>query len=146
MLGSMSRQRGGPLGGHKSHQTGRDLDVGLPRKPGVSPWKTLTRHRIDWQAAWALVRALADADVAVIYLDYGRQRWLRDAAREAGATDEEIRRVLQYPRGSAARRGIVRHADGHTGHLHVRFRCGPCETECVDRSDEGREGPEPDPP
>ncbi|MCP4249507.1 MAG: hypothetical protein GY778_20895 [bacterium] len=27
-------------------------------------------------------------------------------------------------------KGIIRHVDGHTGHMHVRFRCPPKDTTC----------------
>lgn len=131
-VGSMSRPRGGPLGTHQSHQTGRDLDVRLPRRAGVPSWSTLAPSRVNWSAAWRLVQALARTDVEVIFLDYRMQRRISQAARAAGATEEELGALLQYPRGKHARRGLVRHADGHDKHLHVRFRCGPCEVECVE--------------
>jgi murein endopeptidase/LysM repeat protein len=130
-VGSMSRPRGGPLGTHQSHQTGRDLDVRLPRRAGVASWQALKASRVDWTAAWRLVQAFARTDVEVIFLDYRMQRRLARAAEAAGADAEELATLLQYPRGRHARRGLVRHADGHDKHLHVRFRCGPCETECV---------------
>ena len=49
-LGAMSRPRGGALGHHLSHQTGRDLDIRLPRRRDVASWTTLTMRRIDWLA------------------------------------------------------------------------------------------------
>ena len=130
-VGSMSRPRGGPLGTHQSHQTGRDLDLRLPRRAGVPSWQALKPSRVNWLGTWRLVQALARTDVEVIFLDYGMQRRLYQAAEKAGASEEELATLLQYPRGRHARRGLVRHEDGHDKHLHVRFRCGPCETECV---------------
>jgi LysM repeat protein len=130
-VGSMSRPRGGPLGTHQSHQTGRDLDVRLPRRSDVPSWGALKPSRIDWALGWRLVQALAATDVEVIFLDYRMQRRMYKAAQALGATPDELSQLLQYPRGSHARRGLVRHADGHDKHLHVRFRCGPCEVECV---------------
>lgn len=131
-LGSMSRPRGGPLGGHRSHQTGRDIDISLPRKAGVPAWYPLTPRRVDWMAVWDLVLAFAEVDASVVYLDYALQRELYRAVKAAGVDPEIIARVVQYPRGYAARRGLVRHEPGHTAHLHVRFGCGPCEVECIE--------------
>ena len=130
-LGAMSRSRGGPIGGHRSHQTGRDLDIRLPRRSDVPQWTAFRPSRVDWGATWSLVLALADTDVQVIFLDYRAQRRLIHAAEAAGADSETIARLVQYPRGRHARRGLVRHADGHDRHLHARFGCGPCEVECV---------------
>jgi murein endopeptidase len=129
-LGSMSGVKGGPLGTHKSHQNGRDLDIRLPRRAGVPGYLELTARRVDWAAAWDLVKALAQTDIVVVFLDYKRQKHLRRAAMAAGASAEELR-LIQHPRGAWSRVGLVRHYKGHDKHMHARFGCGPCETECT---------------
>jgi transposase-like protein len=130
-VGTMSRQRGGPIGGHNSHQTGRDLDIRLPLRVEVPPGLEPIPRRIDWQTTWALVSVFAEAaSVEVIFLDYGSQRRLYKAAQALGVSDETLAATLQYPRGSKANRGRVRHSPGHEGHIHVRFACGPAEPEC----------------
>jgi murein endopeptidase/transposase-like protein len=130
-VGTMSRQRGGAIGGHNSHQTGRDLDIRLPLRLEVPASLDPIPRRIDWQTTWVLVDAFAQADsVEVIFLDYASQRRLYQAAQALGVSDELLAATLQYPRGSAASLGKVRHAPGHEGHIHVRFACGPAEPEC----------------
>ncbi len=131
-IGAMSRVRGGPLGGHSSHQTGRDVDIALPRRADVPGWMTLTKRRVDWLAVWELAVALAEVDTFVVWLDYALQEEVYRAAKDAGVPKDELRRILQYPRGHAANRGLVRHEPGHDTHLHVRFGCGPCEVECIE--------------
>ena len=75
--------------------------------------------------------AFAEADsVEVIFLDYGSQRRLHKAAVAMGIDDESLAETLQYPRGSKANLGRVRHSPGHEGHIHVRFACGDAEPEC----------------
>lgn len=131
-VGSMSTPKGGLLGHHRSHQTGRDLDVRLPRKAGVPRYVSLAKaRRVDWLATWELVKAFAHSDVVVIFLDYKRQKYLYRAAKADGASEQELSTLLQYPRGGYARRGLVRHFDGHDKHMHVRFGCGPCEPACL---------------
>lgn len=130
-LGAMSRARGGELGGHRSHQSGRDLDLRLPRRDGVPSWVELTRRRIDWLTTWHLVQAMLQADVTVIFLDYGAQKQLHRAAKAAGVDRKELRRVLQYPDGRSAA-GLVRHSPGHEKHMHIRVGCGPYDVECVE--------------
>jgi murein endopeptidase len=130
-VGTMSRQRGGEVGGHNSHQTGRDLDIRLPLREEVPQGLAPTARRVDWATAWALVEAFAESEaVEVIFLDYRAQRRLHEAARAAGADEQTLAATLQYPRGSKASSGLIRHAPGHEGHLHVRFACGPAEPEC----------------
>lgn len=130
---AMSRPRGGKLGTHKSHRTGRDVDIRLPLRTTVprslypKPW------RVDWLVTWELLRAFAESDeIVYVFLDYKMQRRVYRAAKAAGVDQDELRRVLQYPTGSRSGRGIVRHSPGHTAHFHVRFRCGPVELECVE--------------
>lgn len=131
-VGTMSRQRGGEIGGHMSHQSGRDLDIRLPLRPEVPPALNPTPRRVDWTATWALVRAFADTGaVQIIFLDFGSQRRLYRAARDAGVSEDELGEMLQYPRGSKVSQGLVRHAPGHEGHIHVRFSCGPAEPTCA---------------
>jgi hypothetical protein len=130
-IGAMSRARGGEIGTHRSHQTGRDVDIRLPRREGVASWRPLTPRRVDWHATWQLVEAFADSEVEVIFLDYEMQRRLHKYAVAAGVDEATRRRLLQFPRGPGAIRGLVRHSTGHVRHIHVRFGCGPYETECV---------------
>jgi murein endopeptidase len=140
-IGAMSRIRGGPLGDHHSHQSGRDVDIRLPRRVDVPAWMTLTKRRVDWLALWDLAVALAEVDTAVVYLDYTLQAELYRAARDSGVPKPELRRILQYPRGHAANRGLIRHEPGHATHVHVRFGCGPCEVECIELGAWAREAP-----
>ncbi|MCA9700413.1 MAG: penicillin-insensitive murein endopeptidase, partial [Myxococcales bacterium] len=124
-VGTMSRIRGGRIGGHVSHQSGRDLDIRLPSK-GVGKFE-----RVDWMATWELVLAfLRTGAVERIFLDTGGQRRLWRSARKAGLGKDEVAELLQYPRGSRSNFGVLRHSPGHQGHIHVRFTCGPAEPEC----------------
>ena len=132
LLGSMSRRHGGKLEGHTSHQSGRDIDIRLPLSTEHPPWFPIKPWRVDYEALWALVSALADTgEVSIIFLDYELQKALHKAAADMGVDKSVRRRMIQWPRGNAAFSGMIRHESGHDAHIHVRFRCGPHETECV---------------
>lgn len=133
-FGSMSWRHGGPLTGHVSHQSGRDLDIALPLLAKHPQGVPITPKRVDWEVTWKLVTAMFDTkDVVVVFLDYDLQEPLYKAAARLGATAEERKRYLQYPRGPKAP-GLLRHSPGHTSHVHIRFACGPYEMECADNS------------
>lgn len=139
VIADVSQRRGGPFSPHKSHQAGRDIDVWMPTLKGVYKQKYLgdrTRDRkprpneIDWYATWGLVRALIETDnVIKIFLEYSLQEKLYQAAKEMGATEEELA-TIQWPRGARSGGSIVAHSAGHTGHIHVRFKCSPRDLDC----------------
>ncbi len=131
LIADMSRKGGGRLRPHRSHQTGRDADIRLPKLSGIPRGKSPTMDEIDWRAAWHLIAAFVDTgEVEYIFLDYRRQRRLYKAARALGVSTERLRAVMQYPDGPHARHGIVRHAKGHTIHIHVRIKCAPDDVTC----------------
>ena len=121
-VGAMSRRNGRRLRPHRSHQSGRDVDVRLPAMPHADGFK-LETDEVDWHATWALVDAFVrTGDVQVIFLERNLRRRLRRAGLALGADDERIERV----------RGSIRHSPGHTAHVHVRFQCAASEAKCRD--------------
>jgi murein endopeptidase len=131
LLWDMGLKRGGGFGPHKSHKSGRDVDIAIPVKKGLPPETPNRNDAIDWPATWQLVRALIETgEVKYVFLARPRQAELYKAALADGATPEQLDLVMQYPRRT--KHGIVRHSPGHHCHLHVRFGCGPNEPDCVD--------------
>jgi murein endopeptidase/LysM repeat protein len=129
LLWDMSTKQGGRFGPHRSHRTGRDIDIGLPLRADVTYTGFPSVDAVDWEATWLLVRSLIESDqVRYVFLSRPQQQALHKAAKGCGATREELERIIQYPR--VERVGIVRHSPGHTGHLHVRFLCGSDEPDC----------------
>jgi LysM repeat protein len=129
-IGDLSRRGGGPLGGHVSHQTGLDVDVGfyfttLPA--GYPDSFHAADGTLDCAATWTLLATFArTADeptgVQLVFLDYEVQATLYDYAKSHGASADELARVFQYPRGKTEQVGIVRHWPHHGDHMHVRFK------------------------
>lgn len=132
VIGSISLEHGRRFPPHKSHQSGRDVDIRLPLLPGLDFRTTPRPEEVDWAATWELVRALADTgNVEVIFLAKTLHRRLYQAARMEGAADEDVAPLIQWV-GRGPRKGaLVRHARGHDGHIHVRIRCGPTEDRCT---------------
>lgn len=138
-IGDLSDKDGGPLSGHASHQSGRDIDVGFyfRRQPKGYPSEFIRAKKdtLHADATWALLEAFVrtaarDGGVEKIFLDYEVQGWLYAAARRDGWSKRKLLDVFQYPDGRWAKHGIVRHEPNHADHLHVRFRCAPNDETC----------------
>lgn len=120
-IGAMSRKSGRRLRPHRSHQSGRDVDVRLPAMAHAEGFK-LEKNEIDWHATWVMVDAFVrTGDVQVIFLERKLFARLRSAGLRMGATDEQIAAVM----------GNVRHSKGHTSHVHVRFNCSDDAPNCI---------------
>jgi murein endopeptidase len=149
VVSDMSQLGGGRYGPHRSHQSGRDVDLWLPlRAPAraASPLPAAAAHplagidfaslaaarasEVDWAASWDAVKALIrTGEVQYIFLSQSRQRSLLRAALNDGFARADLADVLQL--AARAPDAIVRHARNHDKHMHVRFRCASYEHHCM---------------
>lgn len=129
VLGAVSLKGGGRFRPHKSHQSGRDFDLRMPKKSGRKKVESI--NDIDWGATWELIKALHDTgEVEYIFMSWSRQRALHKAARARGATSSELATLIQYPRKPKTGKGLVRHSQGHDKHIHIRFTCAKGNERC----------------
>ncbi|MEM9195146.1 MAG: penicillin-insensitive murein endopeptidase [Myxococcota bacterium] len=133
-LHDISHRQGGYMAGHRSHQSGRDVDLAYyQRRCGgeACSFRRVNPRDLDAERQWTLFKYWLERDqVDAIFIDYNLQRPLYEQAREEGASREELHRWFQYPRGRSYPLGIVRHYDQHRDHIHVRFRCHETDDEC----------------
>ncbi|MEZ4365956.1 MAG: penicillin-insensitive murein endopeptidase [Kofleriaceae bacterium] len=138
-IGDLSAKDGGKISDHRSHQSGRDVDVGLvfKRKPAGYPASFVDgdAENLDLAATWGLLKAFVrTADeargVSNVFLDFEVQGLLYTWAKKKGVDAAYLRRIFQYPHGRGAAVGLVRHEPGHADHLHVRFKCAPEDKSC----------------
>ncbi len=141
VVGDLSRDGGGPVGPHRSHQSGRDVDLWLPISGGAYRrgcprcGTDLCRpepEQVDWDATWQLIQALTSTGaIQDVFLAWDLHPALREAAERQGTPKHVLAEQIQHPvRG---RNSLVKHADGHTHHLHLRFRCAETDGECIAR-------------
>ncbi|MBE7454729.1 MAG: penicillin-insensitive murein endopeptidase [Kofleriaceae bacterium] len=138
-IGDLSAKHGGSISEHRSHQSGRDLDVGfyfkkVPKGYPASFVKA-TSANLDRAATWDLLVAFArTADdpggVQAIFVDYEVQGWLHEWAAARGVDRGYLGRLFQYPAGKHAAKGLVRHEPNHDDHFHIRFKCPPGDGAC----------------
>ncbi len=130
----LSKRRGGRLRGHRSHQSGRDVDLSYYQRRCGSrpcPFRRLNPEQLDLARQWALLRHWLERDeLEYVFMDYGLSRAVYRYARRHGATRNQLSRWFQYPRGRRHRLGIIRHYRGHRDHLHVRFVCPDTDEDC----------------
>jgi murein endopeptidase len=137
-VGDISQEPGGQITQHRSHQSGRDVDIGLvyKQKPADFPENFVhaTADNLDCEATYALLNEFAetareDGGAQVIFLDYNVQGLLYHWAKDHGEDDDVLEHLFQYPsRGSSS--SIVRHIANHDNHMHVRFKCPSGDTSC----------------
>lgn len=119
-VGDISRQTGGWLRPHKSHQSGLDADVGYYYTNGSAWFQHATADNLDVARSWAMMVSLIEGGhVEVMFVDRTVQRLLRAHAESTGETRVALDEVFQ---SDDRRDTVLRHAPGHTSHFHVRFR------------------------
>jgi murein endopeptidase len=132
IIGDLSSEGGGHLDPHRSHQSGRDSDVGWYRSDNKAlRWfKELPGDQLDVEKSWVFIEALLRTNaVKYIFIDRAIQERLYRQAIQYGWSDLSLQRVFQYPSGQ--RRTLVRHEPGHKNHFHVRFKCSRDDSDCV---------------
>ena len=125
-IGDISKDGGGPMSGHLSHQEGRDIDIGLVLQGDLADhmhFSGASESNIDLARTWTLIEEfIATGEIRAIYLDYEVQKLLYEHAKKQGVPKTLLDEYFQYPRGSGRNHGIIRHWRGHQNHIHVRFR------------------------
>jgi penicillin-insensitive murein endopeptidase len=119
VIGDLSHPGGGRLNRHRSHQAGRDVDIGFFHKRGeLASFATARQRDLDLPRTWALVRALVtETDVERIFVD----RSLIAVLYKHALAEGEDRAWLDDVFGRSGVKGIVQHERRHKDHLHVRF-------------------------
>ncbi len=142
-VGDLSKKGGGDVGGHHSHESGRDVDLGFyladgkgkqvlpPRFAAIDEEgraRGMNKVRFDEARNWALVEALVTDPrgrvLQVFVANHLRMRLLAFAEKagvSARVRDRAAELMLQ-----------PHHALPHDNHFHVRVACPKNEKDCVD--------------
>lgn len=128
LIGDISNRHGGYFSGHKSHRAGIDADIGLYWKGGeqTGNFTEVPPSQFDAEANWAMMSTmLQTGKVDMILLDRSLIAVLKDYTLSAGLlTAEEAAQIFPGEgRGTWTSSGVIRHAPGHSGHMHVRTLC-----------------------
>src|SRR5690606_19392102 len=84
-VGHLSRRSGGYVSPHRSHQSGRDVDLGFYYSKNGGWYRRGTADNLDLPRNWALLKALiTETDVEMIFVDQSIERLLRVYAESIG--------------------------------------------------------------
>ncbi|RMA43454.1 penicillin-insensitive murein endopeptidase [Rhodophyticola porphyridii] len=133
-VGDMSQPRGGPmLTGHRSHQSGLDIDIWM--RPATN--LNLTRAERETLSSISMRRANGA---------YVNDSWTEDHWRvlRAAASDPRVARIFVFPgakvwmcdneTGDRSYLRNIRPWWGHHYHFHVRLSCPPGMPACEDQA------------
>lgn len=145
VVGDLSAREGADIGGHRSHENGRDVDVAFfhrdARNAPVVPDRFLDvfvnrtklgglRIFLDTARTWRFVSAVLSFEgvhVCDLFVSRGIAMHLLDHARREGESPEilrEARRVM-HPPGN--------HVNPHRSHFHMRITCDSTDgPDCAD--------------
>lgn len=116
-VGDFSNPGGGPMTRHRSHQNGRDVDLGFYAKGNrpLNSFIPMNAENLDVARTWSLLENLLQSQrVQYIFVDRSLQQLFQDYALSQGADPAYLERLF-------ARNGIIRHIPNHVDHIHVRF-------------------------
>ncbi|MFZ2446786.1 MAG: penicillin-insensitive murein endopeptidase [Syntrophobacteraceae bacterium] len=118
-IGDFSMGEGGSANHHRSHQNGRDVDIGMYAK-GNRPLDTFAQmgeDNLDAAKTWCLIENIIRSQrVQYIFLDRRIQKVLYDYAVTRGYDQPYLDRVFGNVRGS-----LIQHVRNHSDHIHIRF-------------------------
>jgi len=128
-VGNLSSANGGKLGGHKSHQRGRDVDIGFyttdtagrpvnlgfvsftQGKDGLTGWNGSQKVRFDAKRNWFLIQAiLANGDPGFKPANIFIAKHLETAILAEAGDPAQRRRAA----------ALMSYWPGHDNHLHLR--------------------------
>ena len=133
MVADISRQTGGSFRPHRSHHSGRDVDVTYYRNSTEPPeFRRVRPQHLDAARTWTFVRTLlTDHDVVYIFMSRQLQVRLFEYAESIGEHPAWLSEVFQYgPRRHRNHSAIIRFARGHHDHMHIRFPCTDEDIRC----------------
>ena len=132
-IGDLSSRYGGPLKLHKSHQNGRDVDVGFMRKKPLSKgyFKDTRPREMNLYAQWVVLKCfLDDSKTQMVFIERSRVKALRKYIKRI--YKKRPARLKKYLAFFSGKYRIIRPDSIHKSHMHVRIHCPKDDRRCID--------------
>lgn len=136
LIGDLGQARGGPMiSGHRSHQSGLDVDIWFLLSPQADNHILSANERETWNAPTVV-------DAGGNSVDYRQWSLAHAQILEAAARQPEVDRIFVHPSikqelcnrrtpDAAVWLRKIRPWWKHDDHFHVRLRCPPNSPNCV---------------
>jgi hypothetical protein len=133
-VGDLSRRGGGRLAGHRSHRSGRDIDLGYitdpPQTEGFFNTRANSRN-LDAEKQWWLLKCFLDKkSLEYVFMNWGPISAVRKVVE---SRPEDAFYLRYFPGGEEP---VIMNDPSHRSHMHVRFQCARDDSECRDRGPE----------
>jgi LysM repeat protein len=122
-VGDMSASQGGRLRHHRSHENGRDIDLGMYTKgnQALSGFAPMNEENLDAAKTWDLIENfLRSRRVQYIFLDSSIQKPLYRYALSQGLDQAYLDKLFGCA-GNQDAHTVIQHLRGHRDHIHIRF-------------------------
>ena len=134
-IGDLSKRHGGPFPPHVSHQSGRDVDVGIIRKKAPKPGVFIHTKPKDMNlyAQWVVVKCfLDDPQTSMIFIEHSLVKALKgEVKRLYKKRRSKLRKYLSFFPGG--KRKVIYGDNDHRSHMHVRINCPKRHRRCRGR-------------
>ena len=132
-IGDLSSRSGGQLKSHKSHQSGRDVDVGYMRKKPRAKGYFIdtTPKQMNMYAQWVVLKCFLDDPLTQkIFIERSRVKALkRYIKRIYKKRKAKLKKYLGYFPGGKKR--AIYPDSVHKSHMHVRIKCPKKDRRCI---------------
>ncbi|MBK8257423.1 MAG: penicillin-insensitive murein endopeptidase [Polyangiaceae bacterium] len=119
-IGHISSKHGGYLPVHKSHQAGRDVDIGYYFTTPKGAFISGTAKNLDLARNLTFIKAMfAVSDVEMMFIDTSIQKLLVEYALSHGEDSAWLDKMFQVRQKAGF--APIRHVRGHKNHIHVRY-------------------------
>ena len=131
-VGDLSSRTGGPLKSHKSHQSGRDVDIGFMRKHPLSKgyFKDTPPSQMNLYAQWVVLKCfLDDPQTQMVFIEREIVKALKKYIKRIyKKRPKKLKTYLSYFPGGKNKAIVPDQI--HKSHMHVRIRCPKSDRNC----------------
>ena len=132
-IGDLSSRKGGPLKSHKSHQSGRDVDVGFMRKKPLSKgyFKNTSPRQMNMYAQWVVLKCYLDSPkTQMVFIERSLVRALKKYVKRIyKKRKKKLKKYLSFFPGGKNKR--IYPDKVHKSHMHVRIHCPKGDRRCL---------------
>lgn len=124
-IGDLSSRKGGRLKSHKSHQSGRDVDVGFMRKNPLSKgyFKNTTARQMNMYAQWVVLKCFLDSPkTQMVFIERKLVKALKKYIKRIyKKRKKKLNKYLSFFPGGKHK--AIYPDQVHKSHMHVRIHC-----------------------